>query len=213
MSLMNGVDSEEQLGAVYGMDKLLYAVALGMDPVRAGNVITYTHKGRILFGEAKNRKMTERVRSVQALFDRAGIAYQTPQDMIHTLWSKFMFNAGVNQASAALRATYGVFQTHPEAKKLMESAMREVMALGAGMKIHLSEADLADWYAILCNLDPRGKTSMLQDVEARRKTEVEIFAGKVIELGSRYGVPTPVNQHLFDVIREIEQSYQVEEGG
>jgi 2-dehydropantoate 2-reductase len=45
---------------------------------------------------------------------------------------------------------------------------------------------------------------MLQDVEAGRKTEVEIFAGKVIELGQRHGLPTPVNQRLFDAIREIE---------
>jgi 2-dehydropantoate 2-reductase len=193
MSLMNGVDSEEQIGAVYGADKVLYAVALGMDPVKRGNVITCANKGKILFGEAKNRKVTERVRRVQVLFDRAGIAYQTPQNMISALWSKFMFNTGINQASAVLRATYGVFQTSHEARKLMESAMREVMALAGKMKIHLSETDVAHWYGILSKLDPRGKTSMLQDVEARRKTEVEIFAGKVIELGKRYVVPTPVN--------------------
>ena len=45
---------------------------------------------------------------------------------------------------------------------------------------------------------------MLQDVEAHRKTEVEMFAGKVIELGKRHNVPTPVNQKLFDMIKEIE---------
>ncbi len=45
---------------------------------------------------------------------------------------------------------------------------------------------------------------MLQDIEAHRKTEVEMFAGKVIELGTRHNVPTPVNQKLFDMIKEIE---------
>ena len=45
---------------------------------------------------------------------------------------------------------------------------------------------------------------MLQNVEAERKTEVEIFAGKVIALGQRHGVPTPGNQSLFDAIRKIE---------
>ena len=48
---------------------------------------------------------------------------------------------------------------------------------------------------------------MLQDVEAGRKTEVEMFAGKVIELGKRHGVPTPINQSLFDLIKDIEASY------
>ena len=48
---------------------------------------------------------------------------------------------------------------------------------------------------------------MLQDVEAGRKTEVEMFAGKVISLGRQYNVPTPVNQRLFDLIKEIEAKY------
>jgi 2-dehydropantoate 2-reductase len=48
---------------------------------------------------------------------------------------------------------------------------------------------------------------MLQDVEAGRKTEVEAFAGAVVALGRETGVPTPVNQLIFDLIRSIEQSY------
>jgi 2-dehydropantoate 2-reductase len=57
------------------------------------------------------------------------------------------------------------------------------------------------------DINPQGKTSMLQDVEAGRKTEVEMFAGKVIALGSQYNVPTPVNQRLFDLIKKIEAKY------
>jgi len=53
----------------------------------------------------------------------------------------------------------------------------------------------------------KGKTSMLQDVEVGRKTEVEMFAGKVIELGKRQRVTTPIDQTLFNLIKEIEASY------
>jgi 2-dehydropantoate 2-reductase len=53
-------------------------------------------------------------------------------------------------------------------------------------------------------LNPQGKTSMLQDVDAGRKTEVEMFAGRVITLSRQYNVPVPVNQMLFDQISEIE---------
>ena len=51
---------------------------------------------------------------------------------------------------------------------------------------------------------------MLQDVEAGRKTEVEMLAGKVVELGQRYGILTPVNQTVFHIIRVIEQSMGIE---
>ena len=60
---------------------------------------------------------------------------------------------------------------------------------------------------ILLDMNPKGKTSMLQDVEARRKTEVEMLAGKVIALGRQYNLPTPVNEKLFDLIKEIEAKY------
>jgi 2-dehydropantoate 2-reductase len=70
--------------------------------------------------------------------------------------------------------------------------------------IGLSAKDVDEWEGILSGLSPTGKTSMLQDVEAGRKTEVEIFAGKVIALGIRYHVPTPVNTTVQHIIKAIE---------
>jgi 2-dehydropantoate 2-reductase len=213
LSVMNGIESEERIGAAYGMDVVLYGVAVGIDAVRVGHRVSYANRGKILFGAAKNSFLTERVTRVQALFDRAGIPYETPPDMVRTLWWKFMINVGINQASAALRAPYSVFQTSQEARDLMDSAMREVMVVASNAGVHLSETDLAHWYTILLSLNPQGKTSMLQDVEAGRKTEVEMFAGKVIELGRHYNVPTPVNERLYTLIKEIEGSYEREHGG
>jgi 2-dehydropantoate 2-reductase len=126
--------------------------------------------------------------------------------MIRILWWKFMINVGINQASAALKAPYGEFQQQGAARDLMESAMREVVALARASGVHLSDADIDDWYTILPTLSPLGKTSMLQDVEGGRKTEVEMFAGEVIEMGERLGIPTPVNERLFQTITQIEAS-------
>ena len=205
LSVMNGIDSENQIGAVYGMEKILYAVAVGIDAVREGDRVTYSRNGRLYFGEAENRVPTERVKALQALFDRAGILHETPEDMIRTLWWKFMINVGINQASAVLRAPYGVFHRFTEARELMETAMREVIRLAKAAKISLSEQDIQEYYSFLAKVSPDGKTSMLQDVEAKRKTEVEIFAGKVIELGKQVAVPTPVNETLYRILRITEQ--------
>jgi 2-dehydropantoate 2-reductase len=205
LSVMNGLDSEETLGAVYGMDKVLYTVAVGIDAVREGNRVAYTKPGTLYFGEAANDAPGERVRRVGALLDRAGIAHETPPDMIRTLWWKFMINVGVNQASAAMRAPYGAFQSSPEAQALMETLMREVIALAEAEGVDLSETDIRAWYAFMNGLSPEGKTSMLQDIEAGRKTEVEMFAGKVIELGAKHGIPTPVNETLLRIIHVLEE--------
>ena len=204
ISVMNGIDSEAKIGAACGMKRVLYAVSIGLAALKEGNRVNFISRGKILLGEARNPFLTDRVKRLQALFDRAGIVCETPPDMIRALWWKFMVNVGINQASAVLRAPYSVFQTSREAKDLMESAMREVIMLAEKASVLLSGEDIENWNTVLSGLNPEGKTSMLQDVEAGRKTEVEMFAGKVIELGKYYGVPTPVNQKLYDLIRKIE---------
>ncbi|MBN1967653.1 MAG: ketopantoate reductase family protein [Anaerolineae bacterium] len=204
LSVMNGLDSEEFLGERFGMERVLYAVAVGIDAQRQGNSVRFSQIGTVFFGEADNTRPTPRVLALQALFNRAGIPWQTPPDMLRYLWWKFMINVGINQPSAVLRAPYGVFQTSPDAQAIMEAAMREVIALAEAAGVNLTGQDVTGWYEFLHTLDPAGKTSMLQDVEAGRKTEVEMFAGKVIALGQQYGIPTPVNEVLLHAINVIE---------
>lgn len=205
LSVMNGLDSEEFIGSVYGMDKMLYAISVGIDALRQGNQITYTRPGKHYFGEATNTHVSQRVRCVQVAFERAGIAYETPTDMMRMMWWKFMVNVGMNQASAVMRAPYGVFRSSPEAQAVMEALMREVLALAEVSGVNLVEQDINEWYNVLATLSPQGKTSMWQDVEAGRKTEVEIFGGKVVELGKVHGIPTPVNETVLRIIQVLER--------
>lgn len=205
ISVMNGLESEEYIGSIYGMNKVLYTISVAIDAVRHGNQTTYTKPGKHYFGEADNTRLSQRVLWVQEAFDRAKIVYETPKDMIRMLWWKFMINVGMNQASAVMRAPYGVFQTSPDAQDLMEALMKEVIALTDVMGVNLNNQDIEEWYQFLNVLSPQGKTSMLQDIEAGRKTEVEIFGGKVVELGNTHGVETRTNQTVLQIIRVLEQ--------
>jgi 2-dehydropantoate 2-reductase len=201
---MNGLESEQIIGAAYGMDRMLYTISVGIDAVREGNRITYTKPGVLYFGELGNAEPTGKVRRVQEAFARADIPCQVPEDMRRMLWWKLMINAGINQASAVLRAPYGVFHASRDARDLMEALMREVIELAGVLGINLAEEDLQKWYGFLMQLSPEGKSSMLQDVEAGRKTEVEIFGGKICELGRQHGVATPVNRTVLQIIRVME---------
>ena len=205
LSLLNGITSEEILGKEYGMDRMLYSFCVGTDSVREGTKIHFSSIGKIVFGEKTNYTVTSKVTAVKELFEAAKIPYSIPENMIRELWWKFMVNVGINQISAILRAPYGVFQNVKEAKELMDSASREVIELSVKAGINLCEDDILTFTRILHTLSPDGKTSMLQDIEAGRKTEVEIFAGAVIELGCKYGIATPVNKMLFNMISTLEQ--------
>jgi len=206
VSLMNGIDSEERIGTVYGPEKLLYAVVVGIDALRQGNAVTYTSQGKIFFGEKGSRGPSRRVEKVRELFDRAGINYVVPDDIVHDMWWKFMINVGINQASAVTGGNYGVFQRPGPARELMIASMGEVIVLAGKMGIELTENDVEKWYAVLAGLGPEGKTSMLQDMEAGRKTEVEMLSGVVIALGRKHGVPVPINEDLYRRITAAEKA-------
>lgn len=205
LSLLNGISSEEIIGAQVGMEHLLYAFGLAMVSVREGTSVRYTSMGKIVFGEKENLTLSPRVLAVKDLFDRARIPYRIPEDMIHAMWSKFLINVGSNQASAILKAPHGVFQKNGEARELMIMAAKEVVTLSQKCGINLTEESVSEFLSILDALDPKGKTSMLQDIEAGRKTEVEIFAGTIVNLGKKLGVKTPLNEIFYKIIRAMEQ--------
>ena len=209
LSVMNGIDSEERIGAVYGMDKVVYGLTLGIDAVREGKAVTFRNLGRIMFGEEKNDVVSDRVGRISEFFTKVGIIHEIPQDMIRSLWFKYMINVGVNQVSAVLGANYGMLRTSEDARLMMDSAMAEVITIARAMKIRLDDDDIVEWYKVLSSLSETGKTSMLQDVEAGRKTEVEMLAGTLIELGERLGIPTPVNRKLYNGLKSIESLPQV----
>jgi 2-dehydropantoate 2-reductase len=201
ISLLNGISSEELIGQEIGMNHLLFAYGVGMDAVREGTAIRYANIGKIVFGEKNNDTYSDRVLSLKTLFEQAGIPFVIPPDMERALWAKFMMNVGVNQVSAVLKATYGMFQQNAYALELVLMAAGEVLTLSKAHGTSLHQNDIDDFVKIINGLNPDGKTSMLQDVEAGRETEVEIFAGTVIDLGEKYGISTPVNDMLYRIIK------------
>lgn len=207
MSVLNGLESEELLSGVYGDANVLQTIAIGMDAVREGHIVKYSTQGKLVFGEADNTELTDDVKRVQALFDQAKVNYDTPADMLKAVWWKFMVNVGVNQASAVTRSTYGIFQMSETLQQLMEGLMREVMLVAEGEGISLNDQDLEKWYTVMHTLGAEGKTSMLQDIEAGRKTEVDIFAGKVVSLAKKHGINVPINETVLRIIQTLESQY------
>lgn len=207
LSALNGISSEAIIGQTYGMDKILYCVAQGMDAVKVGNKLTYEHMGMLCFGEGEPGVMSQRVKTVAEFFEKMEVPYEAVTNMNKRQWGKFMLNVGVNQTVAVYESNYDEVQKEGQARETMISAMREVMALSEREGVNLTEADLSYWLNVLGTLSPEGKPSMRQDMEAGRYSEVELFSGTVLELGKKYGVPTPVNKELYDRIISIESQY------
>ncbi|MZQ99567.1 MAG: 2-dehydropantoate 2-reductase [Acidaminobacter sp.] len=204
LSLMNGITSEDRLAEAFGRHRVLYGLVMSIDGARDQNRIRFSQYGTISFGFADNTDLKEEVKAVADFFDRAGLSYNIPQNMLRELWYKFMVNVGINQASAVVRSGFGAFQRIPEAHALMRSAMWELIRITEKNGICLNETDLENWDKVLMAMPPESRPSMLNDLESGRKTEVDMLSGTVMALGRQYGVPTPVNEALYRTIKSAE---------
>ncbi|MBS7006919.1 ketopantoate reductase family protein [Anaerostipes sp.] len=204
MSLLNGVESEERIKEAYPDNEVLYSV-IRIPALHQGNEITFPEgAGKISFGNAYNDRLTENVLAVRDLFEKSGISYEIPKDMLKNMWHKFMTNVSENQSAAVLRVPYGIWTVSPDANELREQAAREVIAIAEKKGINLTEKDLEEHRTYFEGAPFYGKPSTLQDIEAGRKTEVEMFAGSVIKMGKELGIPTPYNQMFYYCIKTLE---------
>ena len=208
ISLLNGISSEKIIGEKFGIEKIIYCVAQGMDAVKVRNKLSYSHIGQLCIGLMKEEEYKkEKLQTLVDLLEKVGIPYTVEDDIKHRIWCKFMLNVGVNQAVMIYEGTYETIQHPGEARDLMTAAMREVIAIAEREDVDVTEKDLEDYVKLIDTLNPNGMPSMRQDGLAHRKSEVEIFSGTVLELGEKYQVATPVNQKIYDRICELERTY------
>ena len=207
ISVLNGIDSEDILESHFPEAVIIPTVAVGMDAVKEGDKLNYTAPGKLMIGTRTNDKVDPALLRLASFFDTCGMAYEIPDDIQRTLWWKWMINIGVNQVSAVTGANYGVFHRNRNIQQLMEAAMQETINVAKAAGVDLRDDDIANWYPILNSLGADNKTSMLQDIEAERKTEAQWFSGKLIELAEKNGLSVPVNETLFRIIKTKELLY------
>lgn len=208
MSVLNGIDSEEAVAAVYGWERVLYSYMRVSIALKDGVANFDSNRGLVHFGESKNQTWSPRVKTVAALFDASGVRYEVDEDMVRGIWFKFMCNVGENMTCALLGIPFGGLYTSQNAYAIRIRAMREVIALAQRKGINLGQADM-DWQETnIRSLPKYSKPSTLQDIENGNPTEIGMFAGRVVELGEQLGIETPVNWIFYHGIRVLEEKNQ-----
>ena len=206
ISVLNGISSEERLGAVYDPAQVVWCVAQKMSARKEGNHATADPTGELALGvpDGMDRSHLNRLTT---FFDSIGFAYSLPDNMQVHMWSKLLCNNGCNQACMVYQCGYGGLQVPGPARDTMLGAMREVMEVANAEGIPLSENDINNWTNIIAGFPPEGEPSMRQDGKAHRRSEVELFSGTVRRLAEKHGISVPVNDWLYQKIHETEAGY------
>ena len=207
ISAINGVTSEEILSRRFGREKVIHAVAQGMDAAFFSGKLTYRIRGCFCIG-ITDPSMQEKLDALSAFFDRTNFPYKVEQDILHRIWSKFMLNVGINQTCMVCETGYGG-ATKPGSFELMlmVSAMREAKLVAQAEGISLTEEDLTGYVELMRSLTPDSMPSMAQDRIRKKPSEVEIFSGTVRTIAAKHGIIVPVNDYLYNKVKEIEAAY------
>jgi 2-dehydropantoate 2-reductase len=149
---------------------------------------------------------------VQRLADactRAGMPTQAVMDARGPQWRKVIFNAATNPVGALTGLTHGRLCERPDLRQLVSRLVDEGKAVAAaqGIELDADPEDLID-HAAKPGVAYDHRSSMLQDVEGRRQTEVDYLNGGIVRFGRDHGVPTPHNAALWALVRGLEESWK-----
>lgn len=217
ISLQNGLGNVESLEAVVGAERALGArvifgatlpapgharVTVFADPTAIGALAPGQHRGR----DAAARRWAD-------IIDRAGVPAVYTDRLAALLWAKVFYNAALNPLGALLRVHYGALPDHLHSRQMMDEVIEEAFAVAAAEGVDLpwqtADAYRDEFYGRLVPATYDHRSSMLQDLERGRRTEVDAINGAVWRRGAARDIKTPVNETLTRLIHLVEAQHHL----
>ncbi len=202
LSMQNGVDNVEQIRAAAAIEALPAVVYVAASVPAPGRV---KHVGR---GDLVVGPENEKTKRIAALFSRASVPCRISENIEGELWIKLVWNCALNAVSALGRAKYGLIASSPDAWKVVETAVYEVLAVAraAGIRppgLEDPKVALAGALKIATQM-AEALSSTGQDLNRGKRTEIDSLNGYISRRGAELAVPTPVNQALYALVRLAE---------
>jgi 2-dehydropantoate 2-reductase len=177
LSLQNGIDAAERIGAVVGMAHMLGGATWISSAIEAPGVIRQISAfRRIVLGELDGR-ITPRAQAVYEALRGTGVTVELSQDILQVLWTKFLFIAAISGVGSLTRLEIGDYRAVPETRALLISLMREVEAVARASGVTLGAGAVKEALSTVDNAAPHIKPSMQRDVKASRPSELKARRG------------------------------------
>ncbi|MFQ6050809.1 MAG: ketopantoate reductase family protein [Candidatus Hydrothermarchaeota archaeon] len=206
ISMQNGIGNEEVIEALVGRRRTMGGMAIfGARIVSPGHVEVTVYASECLVGslngDAKKSEMVAR------LISEAGIPAKPSDDIIREKWMKAFYNIALNPLSAILKVPYGMLGENEGTLAIMRSMLEESFQVARAEGINLRfTAEEYFRYLIEKQLPPtaKHKSSMLQDIERGKRTEIDYLNGFIVKLGKKHGISTPVNETITNILKTME---------
>jgi 2-dehydropantoate 2-reductase len=202
---LRSADPDGTIAAALPLDQVIGCVVHASCRRDASNRVEVIHSDKLMLGEPGGG-FGKRAQSLCNLFESAGIRCEQSDDVRRAIWYKLWGNATINPLSALTRSTADKLLGDPVMRAFMAEAMDELAAIGSVVGCPISET-AEDRMTVTERLGAF-KSSMLQDVEAGRRIELEALLGAPLEIAQRVGVPTPRLDLLHAMTRLLARSLE-----
>ena len=208
VTLQNGIGHLELLKTGKGSPAIILGItALGANLVSPGHV-RYAGSGLTRIGFLKSASFARSLLLAQVcnLLNDSGMETAIVDNILDYVWTKLLINVGINALTAIHRCPNGELLESDDTLNTLAAAVKEGEAVARAMGIQVPDDPLAMTVDV-CRKTARNLSSMLQDINNKKPTEIDSINGEIVAAGRKFGIPVSVNEELFQRIKEIEKSY------
>jgi 2-dehydropantoate 2-reductase len=207
VSLQNGVDNAERMDFAAGIQAISAVVYIAAEMSAAGQV-KHSGRGDLVIGNpVSNQGASEsELAEIAETFKRAGVPCRISQNITLELWTKLIMNCAYNALSALSRARYGHLVADAGSLEVMKQVVAEGVAVGNAAGVRLAADKLIAAVVELGRVVPEALSSTAQDIARGKSTEIDSLNGFLVQRGAETGVPTPVNQTLYSLVKLLERA-------
>ncbi len=208
VSLQNGWGNASVLARHVEPRRLVTGVTYHSCTVREPGSVLHSGSGPTFVGPYQPGDDLIRAEEVAGLLERAGIETSARGDVRTEIWNKLVLNVATLPVAALTRLRAGELAAGEEQLELVDGLAAEAVAVAValGIPVRLDER-VERIHAVLAGAGA-GKPSMLQDVEAERKTEIETICGAIVDEAGELAVPVPLNRAMVQLVHGLERSWQ-----
>lgn len=203
LSLQNGLDNIDRIKQYISYENIIAGVTTHGAFFPEPGIIKHTGKGITILGELNGIK-TERIVNIVKCFNESGIETIFSKDIIKEIWFKAIINSSINPLTAIFKCKNGYLLENPILENLVEKICMESTNVANSEGVNLSHQSMIKKTKLVIRNTSENYSSMFQSLKKGKKTEIDFINGKIVDIGKRNNIKTPLNEVLIFLINILD---------
>lgn len=200
LTVQNGVEAPHKIGDVIGAEHVIAGVSRTNSHLVAPGEVNHFGGKRLVLGEL-SQVMSPRAKMLEKVFRETGTEAVASDDIKGSLWRKLSTLSGLHGVVCLTRSSIGIVRDYKETWGLMRRVILEAASVARAEGVTISEVEVDATLESISKMPPGVKPSMLVDLEAGRRIELDTFNGAVVRFGMKHGVDTPFNYVIYSALK------------